>query len=181
MSWLFALAFAGVLGTSPAPAGSVSGPSASAIAASPALLSSEARRVRSSNARVTRLIAEGMRRSPTFADLVRRIHETNVIVYVEPTYRIPSEMCGRIAFSTQAGDQRYLRVQVLSTMPADAMIAVIGHELRHALEVAADPTVVNPRSLAAMYRRIGERSGERAFDTEAARVAGRVVRSELGS
>jgi hypothetical protein len=60
------------------------------------------------------------------------------------------------------------------------MIALIAHELRHALEVAADRSVVNDLALVALYRRIGHIShSTHAFDTEAAEKTGRQVRDEL--
>ena len=87
---------------------------------------------------------------------------------------------GRILFAGTAGNQRYLRVQVSNTLATDQMIAVIAHELRHALEVAAEQTVVDEKALESFYRRIGDSPHVGGgYDTEAARVAQRTVRQEL--
>jgi hypothetical protein len=60
------------------------------------------------------------------------------------------------------------------------MIAVIAHELQHAVEVAGDPGVVDDAGLVALYRRIGHNSaGGHSYDTDAARTAGHTVRDEL--
>jgi hypothetical protein len=146
------------------------------------MLAADDRRVRSATPRMTKLIAEGVRRSPTFAQLVTALHQTDIIVYVEPSFALPREMVGRLLFSTVAGNQRYLRIQVQGTLQGDQLISLIGHELKHALEVAGDPSVVDERGLARLYRRIGDGAGGmHLYDTEAARMTGRTIRNELVS
>ncbi|MGH9310646.1 MAG: hypothetical protein ACRD1U_14815 [Vicinamibacterales bacterium] len=145
-----------------------------------AMLASAERRVRSGNMRITKLLSDGVRRSRTFADLVTALHQTNVIVYVEPSNTLAPEIAGRILLQAVAGAQRYLRVQVRATLPGDQMISVIAHELRHALEVADDPAVVDDHGLMVLYRRIGHVTyGADGFDTDAARETGKRVRNEL--
>ena len=182
MLMLLTLAFAGAMAGDPAPASTpvkVIAPTPSAIAAS--LLAADTRRIRGATARVKHLIDDGVRRSRTFAELVSELHTTDVIVYVEASFTLPAEVSGRILLAGAAGDQRYLRVQVRATLQGDQMIATIAHELRHALEVAGDRTVIDTKGLVALYRRIGDsvHAGGGGFDTEAARVAGRRVREEL--
>ena len=122
-----------------------------------------------------------MRTTHTFAALVSSIHASNVIVYVEPSYSLPGDMAGRILLQTTAGQQRYMRIQVRATLTNDHLISVIGHELRHAVEVAADASVVDDAGLRALYKRIGHASnGTRGYDTDAAQDAGRKVREEIG-
>ena len=57
------------------------------------------------------------------------------------------------------------------------------HVVYHALEIAREPSIVDVRSLAAHYRRIGEQQGDAigrlTFETEAAFEAGRRTRREL--
>jgi hypothetical protein len=182
MIWLVTVLFAGTLhGTAAAepndiPPVVVAPHTRSATA----MLAAESRRVRSTNARITKLLTDGTRRSRTFADIVRQIHQSDVIVYVEPSFGLPPEMAGRILLQAVAGNQRYLRVQVRATLQGDQIIAVIAHELRHALEVAADRSIVNDVGLIALYQRIGHIShGTQGFDTEAAEKVGRLVRDEL--
>ena len=60
------------------------------------------------------------------------------------------------------------------------MIALVGHELRHALEVAESPDVRDEAGLIALYERIGHPStGIHQYDTLAAQDAGRQVKAEL--
>jgi hypothetical protein len=182
MLWFLPLAFAAFVEAAPAaaPASSPTIVAARRASLAAAMLANESRRVRSPHARITTLLSDGVRRSATFADLVARIHDTDVIVYVEQTYGLPPDMSGRLLLQTVAGGQRYLRVQVRATLNGDQTIAVIAHELQHALEVAGDGQVVDDGGLVALYRRIGHVShGSAGFDTDAANATGRRVRDEL--
>ena len=144
------------------------------------LLAGPTRRVRSNDPRLAHLLADGARRSRTFAELVTRVHATDLIVYVESTHNLPPDTVGRIQLQSVVRDCRYLRVQVKTTLLRDEMIAVIGHELRHALEVADDPTVLDNAALRALYQRIGHPAGPNGgFDTDAAKRTGFQVRDEL--
>ena len=181
MTWFVTLTLAGALA---GPANhsktplSVAAPSVAEMAT--ALLAADNRRLRAATPRVGTLIADGIRRSRTFASLVADLHQTNVIVYVETSMGLPNDVAGRILFSSAAGDQRYLRVQLRATLNRDAMISVIAHELRHALEVAGERSVVTEKALEDFYRRIGDSAhAGGGYDTEAARAAQRIVRSEL--
>jgi len=186
MSWFLTLMLAGALTGSPAPdpAGNSKTPVTSA-APSPAdvaatLLAADTRRLRAATPTVGALIKDGVRRSRTFAGLVNDLHRTNVIIYVETSMGLPVEVAGRILFAGAAGDQRYLRVQVRATLGRDQMIAVIAHELRHALEVADERNVITEKALEDFYRRIGDSPhAGGGYDTEAARVVQRIVRTEL--
>ncbi len=145
-----------------------------------ALLASEFRRIRTLDRRVNQLIVEGVRRSRTFADLVAAVHDTNVIVYVETVFNLPPATAGRLLLHAVNGNDRYLRVQLRGALEGDRSIAVLAHELRHALEVAADASVVDDAGMVALYRRIGHVSHETdGFDTDAANLAGRTVLDEL--
>lgn len=144
------------------------------------LLAAPTRRVRSNDPRLAHLLADGARRSHTFADLITRVHSTDLIVYVEKTQSLPPDTVGRILLQSVVSRCRYLRIQVKSTLIRDEMIAVIGHELRHALEVAEDPTVLDDKGLRSLYKRIGHPAGPYGgFDTDAAKRTGSQVRVEL--
>ena len=137
-------------------------------------------RVRGATPAVNTVLATGVRRSSTLARLVKAIDDTDVIVYVEMVSTLPAGLDGRLTFLTAAGGMRYLRVQVPSTLGKNDVLAVIGHELQHALEVAENPSVVSSQDLAVLYRRIGVQGmAIDRFDTAAARTIGQRVRAEL--
>jgi hypothetical protein len=159
---------------------------ASSSSISPAhnlLLNSPERRVRAPEARVYSLMAEGLHRSRTFASLVTALNRTDVIVYIESVMTLPKDTLGRLTMVPRGGTEfRYLRVQIRADLSRRDAIALIGHELRHALEIADAAEVRDTTSLVKLYERIGHSSiGEHAYDTEAARDTGRVVRRELTS
>ena len=180
--WFLSLALAGAVVDGPSPASNspvtAMAPSPSVTAAG--LLAAETRRIRGATPRMNNLIADGVQRSRTFAELVNELHATDIIVYIEASFGLPPDVSGRILLAGVAGQQRYLRIQIRATLQRDQLIATIGHELRHALEVAADRTVVDEKGFAALYRRIGDGShAGGGYDTLAARIAGRRIHNEL--
>ena len=182
MSWLLSFVFAGTVANGPAaaPIESASLVHPGVVRSAGELLGSESRRIRSSERRINKLLEDGVRRSRSFADLVSKIHRTNVIVYIETSHTLEPETVGRILLQTVAGGQRYLRVQVRGLLQGDMVIAIIAHELHHALEVADDVSVVDDATLTELYKRIGHTShGAKGFDTDAAKAAGFRVRDEL--
>ena len=109
------------------------------------------------------------------------IGKSDLVVYIEATRTLPAGLDGRLTFLTSAGGVRYLHVQVTAGLSTDALIAVAGHELQHAVEVADHPEVRDPASLATLYERIGIRGIlKNRYDTAAAQSAGKRVRAELG-
>lgn len=146
-----------------------------------ALLTSPHRHVRATDRYMQRLIADGIDRSPTLHALIARLEATDVIVYIEPVSDLPGTIAGRLVLLPYGGTQRYLRVQIELGRPPSETIGLIGHELRHALEVAEAHDVHDQASLVALYRRIGDRTSEslHRYDTSAARWAGRRVQREM--
>jgi hypothetical protein len=138
------------------------------------------RRVRSTNPRLQTLLLEGARRSPTFASLVAALDGTNVIVYIETVLSLSKGTLGRITIVPIAGSHRYLRIQIRPDLTQHEAIALLGHELKHAVEVAQDASVRDDAGMIRLYERIGHSTGgDHVYDTAAAQNAGRQVRREL--
>lgn len=145
-----------------------------------AIMSAEGRHVRPVDARLRLAVTDGLRRSATLAHLVLALDRTDVIVYLETGTTLHPSLAGRLLMAATTSGSRYLRVQIAPWLRGNELIAIIGHELQHALEVAHSPGVRDERSLAALYRTIGHAAeGSHQYDTAAAREAGRQVRSEL--
>ena len=108
-----------------------------------------------------------------------RLEESDIIVYVEEVPRLPGALEGRMMMLTAAHGRRYVRIQLALRGATDDSIAVLGHELQHAVEVAQETGVIDQATLAALYRRIGTRGGPEVYDTRAAQDVGRIVRREL--
>jgi len=127
----------------------------------------------------TQLLADGARRSATFADLIAHVEHSRVIVYISAEQTLV--LSGSLAFMADAEWVTYLRVHIRRPpWPEQPPIATLAHELRHALEVAAAPErVTDGRALKALYAKIGFRVGIDAVDSDAARATEVRVRREL--
>lgn len=138
------------------------------------------------------LVRTGRLRSPTFARLLEEIERSSVIVLVDiAAVGEGGGRAGALHFLTSgAGGARVLHVRLYpqsatwigSITQQVALIAALGHELQHALEVDAQAGVQSPAAFAAMYRAAGRRvrlqHGEE-FETQAAVRIGRQVEREL--
>lgn len=139
--------------------------------------------VRTIDARLQSEINEGLARSAFFRDLVARLDASDVIVYAQSQCGMSRRIFGRLAFMGTGGGRRYVHVLVSCRLTDDEQIAALGHELRHAVEIADAPSVVDTPSLGEEYRRIGfashgVRSGT-GFESRAAIDAAHQVWAEL--
>ena len=144
-------------------------------------LDSPNRHVRTTDRTLRALIKDGYRHSPTFAALLARLERSDVYVYIEHVPRLPGAIEGRLLVLPPSHGFRYVRIQIAHRGAPNETIAVLGHELRHAVEVADAPEVVDTGSLVALYRRIGIDRGFNEYDTVAAQETGRRVLKELAA
>ena len=139
--------------------------------------------VRPLDPRVRAAVADGIEGSPLFRDLVAQLDASDVIVYVESDPLMPERLQGRLTFVSSAGGRRYVMVRIACALRGLPQIAILGHELQHAVEIARAQSVVDEPSLAAEYRRIGFSSGAMrpgaGYDSRAAIEAGQRVWHEL--
>ena len=120
--------------------------------------------------------------SPTLRALVDRLDSSDVVVYLRFGRSSSPTMAGHLSFITAAAGRRYLQVTIDRRPMGCRRIAILGHELQHAVEIAASPAVTGEPSLAELYRRIGFRSGgayPECFDSAGAILAGRSVEKEV--
>jgi hypothetical protein len=156
-----------------------------ARAAPAAAVPDSAARVRSTNATILELFKEGAERSATFRSLVDAIDHSTGIVYVEFGYCAFGHLNGcLLPFVAASHGDRYLRILVTpdkNRRSHDQLLALVAHELQHAIEVIAHPEVVDVATMEALYRRIGtpETGGLTGYETSAARAAGDAVLAEL--
>ncbi len=138
--------------------------------------------IRTLHPSLTAAIHAGVEQSGSFRALVDRINGSDVVVHVMFDEQPEAGMAGHVAFAMAAGGVRYVRLSVSARLRGCALLAILGHELRHVVEIADERSVVDQKSMAAFYSRIGERrtADRRAmFDTEAAVATGDRVRREV--
>ncbi len=135
--------------------------------------------IRTSNPFLAELIAEARAQSPTFEEMYTRVEQSDVIVYFEPVPRFETGLRGCVHFMGTAGGFRFIRAQIKTMMNKFDVVGSLAHELQHAIEIADHPEVTTEKSLAELYRRIGDEREWRTFETNQAQTAGRAVRAEV--
>ena len=95
--------------------------------------------VRTMDTRLRAEIDEGLARSSLFRDLVARLDASDVIVYVESECAMSPRLFARLTFMASGGGRRYVNVRVSCALTDSEQIAALGHELRHAVEIADAP------------------------------------------
>jgi hypothetical protein len=136
-------------------------------------------RIRPVQKEAARLLAEGLAHSPTFRRLVERLERSRVIVYIELRPDMPIHRGGTLRFLARSTTDSFLKIHLNRAFTGKTLIALLGHELQHAVEVAEAGGIASVGELRALYQRLGERTGPDQFDTLAARKVGYVVRHEL--
>ncbi len=140
---------------------------------------STAPRVRGYDKLAIDLLQRAPRLSQTVARLVRELEDTDLLVIVQTGW-LPDNLAGKVRIAAATRQVRYIVITLRIPAPAPELLQTLGHELRHAIEIARAPDVRDAETLAAFYRRVGvalERNGR--YDTEAAVEAGKMIAAEL--
>jgi hypothetical protein len=139
-------------------------------------------RLRLTDRRLRAILDVGRQESPLFRALVDQLETSDVVVYVQCA-RLRTRLDGELTFLTKAAGVRYVMVRIAWDLPLPRKIAILGHELRHALEIAGSPDVVSAATLAAAYERFGftrNRGHDRLdFDSIAAVETGMTISRQL--
>lgn len=127
------------------------------------------------------LLVEGSRRSSTINALLAELEQSDLIVDVSDV--MPGAGSGPtsyLSFTHYDGASRYVLIRIdRLRLSSHERIIWLGHELQHALEVAAAPEVRDSAGLAQLLRRIGWESVQNRFETLEASMTGNRVRSEI--
>lgn len=140
--------------------------------------------VRASNPLMQSIIAAAVEQSSTVRQLVETIETSDVVAYID---FIPSQapsVAAHVSFMSAVGGRRYVRISVDPRYTGSTAIALIGHELQHVAEIAAEPAIVDEKTLARSYWTWGFTTGASAelrFETDAAIAAGRRVAEEVAA
>jgi hypothetical protein len=123
-------------------------------------------------------IRDAIERSRTFREMVDAINASDAYIVIS------AAPCGhgvRACFVSvrTAGANRYMFVRVASDKRDAELMASLGHELRHTLEVIADPSVRSDFEKFFFYERTALHGPSHTTETLAARDAGNAVRDEI--
>lgn len=138
----------------------------------------------------TRLLDDALEQSATVRGLAARLEQTDIVVYLtssQPQTRVTGMPRGKTQFLSANPAGRFLQVWVDPAQRPAARIAVLAHELQHALEVAGEPAVRDLPSFRAFYEGVGTvghatgaSRGVRRYETAAAVAVETLVFRELG-
>jgi hypothetical protein len=157
------------------------------ILAGPSRAVGQETHIRTDDAAIRVLIAEGSAHSPTFNQLIDAVDATDGIVYLlRGSCHLRVRAC-LLLHMTYAGSHRVLRLVIEQQKAEWPLLPTIAHELAHAHEVLGDPKVRSAKDMFALYTRIGidppqstmQRRNPAAFETQRAIDTGQRVREEL--
>jgi hypothetical protein len=134
--------------------------------------------VRPEGSPVGALIARGLERSETFRDLVAKLDNTDVVVYVRFSScngRVPA--C--LLWASPGPTRRHLLIKIdRFGRSENELTALVAHELQHASEVASAPGITDIASFQEWFAAHGRR-GWHGFETDRAGEVTRKVMAEL--
>lgn len=127
----------------------------------------------------------GVERSPTLRALLAQVADAgSILVFVDCNMLLPTAMGARLNFVTSVAGLRYVRVAIDCTLVPRQQIALIAHEVQHALEIGNRPDIVDVDAMESFYEEIGFNSSKdgahKRFETTTAIAIQRLVYRELG-
>ncbi len=143
---------------------------------------SSAAHVRTTEPKILSLLDTGAAGSATFRGLIATLDASDVIVYIEPK-RSRQALGGYLAHTIVAqGNYRYLRIAVDVAGGERRLVALLAHELQHAVEVARTPDVRDQEALERLFRALAVTFGcgsTTCSETQAAKDVESLVGEEL--
>lgn len=97
----------------------------------------------------------GLTRSPTLRRLVAAVEAAPVLVFVQCNPSLSSGIGARLQLVTTVQTVRYVRIEINCSLPDRRQVALLAHELQHAVEISARPDVTDSDSMESYYEDIG--------------------------
>ena len=167
------MAVAAILGTAQSSAAAESGAPAVGLPAEKAHL-------RSSSPVINAAIQSAIEQSATFRGLVAEINASDSWVFVnEGDCRHGVRAC--FVSVRSSGAYRFMFILIDPRKRDGELMASIGHELRHTIEVIGEPAVRTDSAKFFFYERVAMHGSSGERETRAAMDAGNAVRSEITS
>jgi hypothetical protein len=129
------------------------------------------------------LTTQAAERSPIVRELIDRLDQSSVIVYLRHRVFGPVAVDGQTGLLSASGTHRFLVIELACDRSELTQMATLAHELHHALEIAGEPSVVDIPTLMRFYTRVGSRlqpiGVTMTFETRGAADTGARARHEL--
>ncbi len=138
--------------------------------------------VRPVDPQLREVLSDAAHRSITLRRLLDRLEASDLVVYLEFDPFSSCTTTSRLSFIVSAGGTRYVRVDMCRRLTRWQLAGAIGHELRHAVELAEADQVIDSVSMARFYRRSGLQMTGRAAGSYESIVAiedGRTVEQDV--
>ena len=136
-------------------------------------------RIRYTNERIADAFEWALLRSETFRDLVARVEQSDMTVYIDDG-RCPQSARGACLHVLPFASERRIVIYVHTLQVRISIVRQLAHELQHATEIAGSD-VVDDGAVRRLYERIGYRnspSGSDLWETRAAQSAESLVLAE---
>lgn len=125
------------------------------------------------------VLALALHRSAVVRSMVNDLDDSKVIVHIESSRLLPIGVGGITRFVTSQGGYRYVRITLSVWLPPSDRIAILGHELQHAVELARSG-VTDREGVRRLLQAEGYTvRGEDFYETRAALLVEREIRGEL--
>ena len=126
------------------------------------------------------MIRDGVCMSPTLRALADRLDTSDLTVHVSVKPFADRRLVGGLRFLAATPTDRVLLIEIGFGLDRYARIAMLGHELQHAVEVAETSQIRDKEGFQRFYALHGVRGAiECGYETEAARQAETAIRKEL--
>lgn len=123
-------------------------------------------------------LAIALERSALVRALVTELESSNVVVHIEFSWDVPFGVGGTTRFITSRGGYRYVRVTLSNHLNGNDRVAILGHELAHAAEIARS-NAHDATAFKQLLETTGYRVADTSFETRAARIVERTIRRQL--
>jgi hypothetical protein len=129
--------------------------------------------------RLAEALTQGAVASATLRRLLDTITSLPVRVQLrgQPCWTPSATACSQL--TGRVGEVRYVLVHLVPQRARDELPPLIGHELRHALEIGCDRSTGDAPSMAALFGRIGIRIGKQRYETREALAVEAAIRREV--
>jgi hypothetical protein len=143
-------------------------------------IASEGSQLRPVGAFEAAVIREGVCVSPTLRALADRLDASDLSVHVSVKRFADRRLAGGLQFLAATPTDRVLLIEIAFGLDRYARIAMLGHELRHAVEVAETAQIRDKEGFRRFYALHGVGGAvEGGYETDAARRAEIAIREEL--